>query len=74
MTADLDTIIADVEAILRLRCAVRNARETLVRTRTELSSAENNLAAREAGLAKSIGVKPTSSWHRATLPGETPDA
>ncbi len=64
---DLDTIIADVESILRVRTTVRNARETLARTTTELVGALANLKEREAALAKAVGAEPTSTWHDATL-------
>ncbi len=67
MTLDLDTIIDDVETILRLRCATRVARETLIRVSTELSSVLTDLKQREAELAEAVGITPESTWYRATL-------
>lgn len=53
----LDSIVAKVETILRLRAAALDAHQTLARTSRELATYKLELSEHEAALAEIMGVK-----------------
>lgn len=67
MKTDLDTVISEVEVILRLRGAVRVAKETIVRTTNELVIHREHLTKCETALAATIGATVTDAFETATL-------